>query len=130
MARTHPHTRVLLTTFSDTLANALQTKLRRLISNEPRLGERIEVHSLNAIGRRLYQLDFGKPQLASGEVIRELLEEAAASVEGHKFSNRFLRTEWEQVVDAWQLQSWYAYRDQMRLGRLRLNQHHAPCEGP
>jgi mRNA-degrading endonuclease RelE of RelBE toxin-antitoxin system len=81
LARTHPDARVLLTTFSDTLANALQTKLRRLISNEPRLAERIEVHSLNSIGRRLYQLNFGKPQLVSREVIRELLEEAAGSVE-------------------------------------------------
>ena len=26
-------------------------------------------------------------------------------------------TEWEQVVDAWQLQSWEAYRDVLRLGR-------------
>ena len=31
LARTHPNARVLLTTFSDTLANALQTKLRRLL---------------------------------------------------------------------------------------------------
>ena len=50
LARTHPDARVLLTTFSDTLANALQTKLRRLVSSEPRLAERIDVHSLNAIG--------------------------------------------------------------------------------
>jgi len=35
LARKHPESRVLLTTFSDTLANALRTKLRRLISNEP-----------------------------------------------------------------------------------------------
>ncbi|MHC4464345.1 MAG: 3'-5' exonuclease, partial [Planctomycetota bacterium] len=29
----------------------------------------------------------------------------------------FLITEWEQVVDAWQLSSWEAYRDVIRLGR-------------
>ena len=51
LARTNPDARVLLTTFSDTLANALRTKLRRLISNEPRLGERLEVHAMNAIGQ-------------------------------------------------------------------------------
>jgi len=50
LARTHPDARVLLTTFSDTLANALRTKLNRLLGNEPRLAERIDVHSLNAIG--------------------------------------------------------------------------------
>ena len=41
LARTHPDARILLTTFSDTLAEALQTKLRRLLGNEPRLGESV-----------------------------------------------------------------------------------------
>ncbi len=59
LARTHPEARVLLTTFSDTLANALHTKLRRLLGNEPRLAERIDVHSLNAIGLRLYKAHVG-----------------------------------------------------------------------
>ncbi len=40
LARTHPNARVLLTTFTDTLASALHTKLRRLLGNEPRLAER------------------------------------------------------------------------------------------
>jgi hypothetical protein len=117
LARNNADARILLTTFSDMLANALQSKLLRLISNEPRLGEQIEVHSMDSIGRRLYQLNFGKPQLASPEVIRELLEEAAGKVEGHNFSIRFLQTEWEQVVDAWQFDSWESYRDFARLGR-------------
>ncbi|MCX6916648.1 MAG: UvrD-helicase domain-containing protein, partial [Verrucomicrobia bacterium] len=55
LARTHPEARVLLTTFSDTLANALHTKLKRLVGSEPRLAERIDVHSLNALGLRLYK---------------------------------------------------------------------------
>ena len=64
LARTHPDARVLLTTFSDTLANALQTKLKRLLSNEPRLAERIDVHSLNAIGLRLYKAHVGPATIA------------------------------------------------------------------
>ena len=55
LARAHPNARVLLTTFSDTLASALQTKLKRLLGNEPRLAERIDVYALNAIGLRLYK---------------------------------------------------------------------------
>jgi superfamily I DNA/RNA helicase len=43
--------------------------------------------------------------------------EAASAVEGHTFGLHFLLTEWEQVVDAWQLESWEAYRDVARLGR-------------
>src|SRR3979490_2965815 len=61
LTRANPNARVLLTTFSDTLANALRTKLRRLISSEPRLGERLEVHSMNAIGRRLYEVNLSRP---------------------------------------------------------------------
>jgi mRNA-degrading endonuclease RelE of RelBE toxin-antitoxin system len=61
LARTNPEARVLLTTFSHILANALRTKIRRLISNDPRLAERLEVHSINAIGGRLYKAHFGQP---------------------------------------------------------------------
>jgi superfamily I DNA/RNA helicase len=42
---------------------------------------------------------------------------AASAVAGHKFSPHFLLTEWEQVVDAWQLLTWEDYRDVARLGR-------------
>jgi mRNA-degrading endonuclease RelE of RelBE toxin-antitoxin system len=117
LARAHPDVRVLLTTFSDTLANALQTKLKRLLGNEPRLAERIDVHSLNAIGLRLYKAHVGKAAIASPEILRELMKEAASAVTGHKFGLHFLITEWEQVVDTWQLDSWEQYRDVARLGR-------------
>jgi hypothetical protein len=117
LARTHPEARVLLTTFSDALANALRAKLHGLISNQPRLAERLEVQSISAIGRRLYEVNICRLKMASRETIRELLEEASAAVEGNKFSVHFLLTEWEQVVDAWQLDSWESYRDVARLGR-------------
>jgi mRNA-degrading endonuclease RelE of RelBE toxin-antitoxin system len=123
LVRANPDARALLTTFSETLANALRMNLRRLISNEPRLGERLEVDSMNAVGRRLYGVNFGQPQIASREEVRELLSEAAGAVGGHKFSLHFLLTEWEQVVDAWQLESWESYQDVVRLGRkTRLQQ--------
>jgi hypothetical protein len=117
LARAHPAARVLLTTFSDTLAHALHTKLKRLVGNEPRLAERIDVHSLNAIGLRLYKSHCGPVTLASREAVRALLDEASKSVGGHKFTLQFLLTEWEQVVDAWQLATWESYRDVTRLGR-------------
>jgi mRNA-degrading endonuclease RelE of RelBE toxin-antitoxin system len=117
LARKHPNGRVLLTTFSDTLAHALQTKLRRLLGSEPRLAERIDVHSLDAIGLRLYKVHVGPATITDRETVRGLIREAADAVAGHAFSRHFLLTEWEQVVDAWQLQTWEAYRDVARLGR-------------
>jgi mRNA-degrading endonuclease RelE of RelBE toxin-antitoxin system len=125
LARTQAETRVLLTTFSDTLANALQTKLRRLLSGEPRLAERIDVHSLNAIGLRLHKAYIGQVGIVGRDTLRDLVQEAASAVGGHKFGQHFLLTEWEQVVDAWQLENWEAYRDVVRLGRkTRLPEAH------
>ncbi len=117
LARSNPDARVLLTTFSDTLANALLTKLKRLLGNEPRLAERIDVYSLDAIGLRLYKSHVEPAAIASPDVLRQLMKEAASAVDGHKFGLHFLLTEWEQVVDAWQLDNWEAYRDVVRLGR-------------
>ncbi len=117
LARSTPDARVLLTTFSDTLAHALKAKLISLISNEPHLGERLEVHSMQAIGQRLYELNFGRPNIVSAEVIEQLLLDAALRTEAERFSRRFLMNEWLEVVDAWQLGTWEDYRDVQRLGR-------------
>lgn len=116
LARRDPEARVLLATFSETLANALRTKLRRLISSEPSLAERLEVHAMNAIGERLYERHFGRPRIVGREAVRERLTLAAEAV-GLNFGGNFLLAEWEDVVDAWQLDSWEAYRDVKRLGR-------------
>lgn len=118
LTRSDPDARVLLATFSGTLANALRAKLRRLVSNEPRLAERLEVHSVKEIGRRLYELNCGPLRLASADAVRRLLAEAAAEAEEKPTHGlRFLLGEWDEVVDAWQLKTWEDYRDVTRLGR-------------
>ena len=118
LARANPDVRVLLTTFSDTLADVLRTKLRRLIYNEPRLAERLEVEAIDRVGERLFRAQIGAPKIATRELVRDLLARAAGEAETpHKFSPRFLLSEWENVVDAWQLDHWEAYRDLKRLGR-------------
>ncbi|MBI5528166.1 MAG: UvrD-helicase domain-containing protein [Deltaproteobacteria bacterium] len=117
LARTNPDACVLLTTFSDTLANALVVRMKRLVYRDPRLAERIDVHSIDSIGARLYKSHFGEPHLATRQIIQDLLKKASAAIGGHKFTVHFLFTEWHQIVDAWQLDSWEAYRDVARLGR-------------
>jgi hypothetical protein len=76
-----------------------------------------DVHSLDALGLRLYKAHVGEAKIASREVVRDLMQSAASAVGGHKFGLYFLMTEWEQVVDAWQLETWEEYRDAVRLGR-------------
>ena len=116
LARMYPDSRVLLTTFSDTLANALRIKLRQMISNEPHVGERVEVHAMNAIGERLYEPRFGRPAIAAREMVQRQLAGATGAT-ALKFTQSFLLSEWEEIVDAWQVDSWEAYREVKRLGR-------------
>ncbi|WP_458237613.1 UvrD-helicase domain-containing protein [Pseudomonas sp. P5_A2_2] len=124
LARQHADSRVLLTTFSPTLAHALHARLRRLIGNTPMLGERIDVVSLDELGERLYRFAFGKPSIALADWVRAALAVAAKEVQAGqatspvaKLSEPFLWGEWADVVDAWQLSGWEQYRDFKRLGR-------------
>ncbi len=117
LARTNHDARLLLTTFSEPLANALQTKLHRLIGTQPRIRERIEVHAIEVVASRLYERNIGTHTLASREAIEALVLDAAERSPDQKFSRHFLMTEWNDVVDGWQLSSWDEYRDVARLGR-------------
>ena len=94
----------MLTTFSENLANLLRNKLNRLISykKEPRLRERLKVYSMDAIGKRLHELQFGKAHIASGKKIRDLLNKIADENGVNQFTDAFLWEEWHEVVDAWQ----------------------------
>ena len=118
LAKSNPGSRVLLTTFSDTLANLLRAKLQLLIHQEVEPDGRIVVDSLDAVGLSLYEATFGPPELVTQEFIVALVEDAAGK-EGTNFSQAFLLTEWDRVVDGWQLDTWEGYRDVARIGRYR-----------
>lgn len=117
LARQHEDARVLMATFTDALANALDTRMKRLVQSEPRLADQIEVRSLQALGERLYKARIGTPKLVPAEEVADFIRVIGKEVEGHKFRQSFLVAEWEQIVDAWQLSDWEAYRDVSRLGR-------------
>jgi mRNA-degrading endonuclease RelE of RelBE toxin-antitoxin system len=117
LARRNPGAHVLLTTFSTVLANALKARLHCLAGNEPDIMERITIGPIAGIGHDLYARRFGEPDIASADLLRSLVEEAAAKAPGHRFPPHFLMGEWIDVVDARQLRTWEAYRDVARLGR-------------
>jgi superfamily I DNA/RNA helicase/mRNA-degrading endonuclease RelE of RelBE toxin-antitoxin system len=117
LARKWPECRVLLATFSETLAKALHDRLRRLISNEPHLAERLEVGSLTTVGLRLYKQQFDAPKLLTAEKLLKIIDSVVSDLPPTKFSKSFLANEWWEIVDAWQLSSWESYRDVRRLGR-------------
>jgi hypothetical protein len=116
LARANPTAKVLLTTFSNALANALG-KPDHLIGNEPLIAARIVVKSVTSVGHDLYAQAHGQPDIASEALNRALLAQSATGGDGSKFSPQFLFGEWTDVVDAWQLTTWDAYAQVSRLGR-------------
>ena len=117
LARARANVRILLATFSETLANVLRAKIKFLIGNQPSIAKRLEVCSMSSIGRRLYEANLGRLDLATERQIRELLDQVASKVSEHGFNRHVLWTEWSKVIDAWQLKSWEDYRKVPRLGR-------------
>jgi mRNA-degrading endonuclease RelE of RelBE toxin-antitoxin system len=117
LAKKYPGERILLTTFSSILSNSLKDKLRKLISNEPRLAEQIEVSGIDDLAIKLYTTNFSNPTLILGREFAALIKKTVEETEGCKLSVSFLLSEWEQVVDMWQLKNWESYKDFKRLGR-------------
>jgi superfamily I DNA/RNA helicase len=117
LAQKNPDKRILLSTFSDSLARALQTNLNKLISNQPRLGEQIDVLSLSSLIRRLYEGFYGKASFATESLIKQIIVDEKLRLNVNKFTSFFLWKEWEQIVDPWQIQTWDEYRVVPRLGR-------------
>ncbi len=111
LPRKDPDSSVLLTTFSIVLARLLRNKLRHLIGDDAALQTRITVRAIDEVGLDQFESEFGKPRVATAAMIRPLLRSASADAEVHRFSARFLETEWSEVVDAWQLETWDDYRD-------------------
>ncbi len=110
--------KVLLTTFSSPLANALEHKLRMLTENNGPDGSNVTILPFEGVAYDLFILAFGQtPRAASKEQMKAALEAAAKELELTGFTIRFLVSEWNNVVDAWQIDTLDAYRDVPRLGR-------------
>ncbi|MDE3767562.1 3'-5' exonuclease [Sinorhizobium meliloti] len=113
-----PQARLLLTTFSLPLANALEGKLRLLVGSEKGIVPRVTVLPFRGVANELFTLAFGHhARAASEEQIRGALKSAAAELGVTAFTLRFLASEWLNVVDAWQVADSAAYQEVPRLGR-------------
>lgn len=110
--------RVLLTTFSDPLASALERKLKIMVGDTSAVVPRITVGSFQGIAKELYQLIHARqPMVAGVDLVKGLLTKAAASAGGQPIGERFLLSEWSNVIDAWQVTSAEEYASVPRLGR-------------
>ena len=117
LAKKNSEKKVLLTTFSRTLAKSLKNKVVQLIGDNEDLKARVSVRSIDEIGIDAYESVFGKPSIPTENMLQKLLQDASEKVPEHRFSIQFLETEWADVVDSWQLTTWESYREVQRLGR-------------
>jgi hypothetical protein len=116
--RQYKQARLLLTTFSLPLANALEGKLRILTGEDKSIVPRVTVLPFKGVAHELFTLAFGHhPRAATESQVRGALKSAAHEASLTSFTLRFLASEWLNVVDAWQLDSLDAYQDVPRLGR-------------
>ena len=115
-----PQSRLLLSTFTLPLANALENKLRILIGEDTSIVPRTTVLPFKGVASDLFTLAFGHhPKAASDQQVRGALRTAMTETALTGFTLRFLVSEWLNVVDAWQIEDLHAYDNAPRLGRKR-----------
>jgi hypothetical protein len=118
LARENLNARVLLASFSEPLATELAKKVLVLAPETGGIVPRITTASFQGIAEQMFQLEHGvRPRIANDAALRERLRAAAASAGLKGFSERFLLSEWTNVIDAWGLTSLEAYSTVQRMGR-------------
>lgn len=118
LARASPDARILLTSFSEPLAQMLERKVTVLSPETGTVVPRIRTASFRAIANELFQLEFGaRPRIASDAVIRQHVVAAGRELGVSGFSERFLVSEWTNVIDAWGVGSAEEYVEIARMGR-------------
>ncbi|MBQ1024915.1 UvrD-helicase domain-containing protein [Micromonospora sp. C95] len=116
--------KVLLTTFTRALAEALARQLHRL-TDDPAVRARIDVISVDKLAYEIVTRSRGRVTVADAEIVDQLWETAAKAGPTYldragqitTYSPAFLRHEWEQVVLAQQVTTREAYREATRRGR-------------
>lgn len=107
--------KLLLTTYSKTLATRLSEGMDALLGSGSANRGRVQVMHLHAYAMG-HASRIEKPAVADGPLIDHLLHDAGQGLEP-PFGFTFLRQEWDSVVDYWGIKSFEAYRDISRAGR-------------
>jgi hypothetical protein len=118
LARENPSARVLITTFSKTLATRLAQNADILLG-QAAARQQIEIQHLHKIARDLWVKRTGRSfQAVSVKRLEALLENAQARIPGSgNFSLKFLRGEFEVVIDPSGITSWEQYKSASRASR-------------
>jgi len=118
LVRTHPSARVLLTTFSRTLAARLAQYADLLLGTDTTARQQLAIAHLHRVALGIWTTHTGQSfAVLSPQELLGLLETAARMTGAVQFPLAFLRSEWEAMIDAQALTTWEAYKRASRAGR-------------
>lgn len=121
VARLYHHdegARIFFTTFSKALAARLEPKLELLLGDASRWNDRVAVANLHKVARQIYVENSAQDfQRINDEHLNTILDRAANEVGDAEFASKFLRAEWDGIVDALGITAWEEYRSVPRVGR-------------
>ena len=131
LARQRPAARILLTTYSKTLARSLGEKLARLLPPDGAARGGLTVLSIEEVMLQAGREVLPSPQFATAAVIAGHVRSAMAAHGYDRHRAGFVIGEFLDVVDAWQIRTLKDYLAVTRLGRRTpLNAEHRKALWP
>lgn len=115
--RLRPNKKILLATFTKTLAAALKQKLEILLANDFSAQEKIDVLHLEGLAFSHLKRSGKQPNIASKMQLVNFLRRASMTAQVTDYQDGFLLSEWENVIDAWGVQTLQDYLNLSRVGR-------------
>ena len=117
LARQDPHARVLLTTFSRTLAFRLTQQVDILLSAEPAVRNRISVEHIHKLARDVWSASTRRQfEALDSDKLNEVLERSN-QLHKSEFPLSFVRSEWDAVVQPAGITTWDRYKTAARTNR-------------
>lgn len=117
LARSYENERVLLTTFSRTLAFRLRHQADLLLSADRSVRERVTIEHVHKLARDVWGKGTGRTfQPLANEILLEVLERANNGRKA-QFPLSFVRSEWEGVIEPGGIRSWDEYKGASRANR-------------
>jgi superfamily I DNA/RNA helicase/mRNA-degrading endonuclease RelE of RelBE toxin-antitoxin system len=118
LAEQDPAARILLTTFSRTLAMRLAWHASLLLGADSPLLRRIRIEHVHKVARDLVARDGDPVVVIQGAEVSRLLEDAMGAIDAQSpFPVAFLKSEWDAVIEPAGIESWEEYRAATRSNR-------------
>jgi mRNA-degrading endonuclease RelE of RelBE toxin-antitoxin system len=119
LSKSNNEAKILLVSYSKTLASLLQKKLDDLLEVEGVDGSNITVVNLHKLAWEYFCKINGVKgiNLANDSVIQNLLRDGQKKNSVSEFTLPQIVSEWRAIVDAWSVQSWSEYKAIPRTGR-------------